>query len=118
MYRLFNNCPTSVLTAYSSVGPCQTPASLPKAIKHDSVLTIRVTVTVMRLTPLSSAAAGKPYRCIVLTGQHSIGVSVLQAESDVAEAVNVISELKRRLKEQAHQMAAHKVDAEDKAGKV
>lgn len=42
----------------------------------------------------------------------------LQAESDVAEAVNVISELKRRLKEQSHEMASYKVDAENKAGKV
>lgn len=41
-----------------------------------------------------------------------------QAEADVAEAVNVIGELKRRLKEQAHEMAAYKVDAENKAGKV
>eukprot|EP00878_Enallax_costatus_P011998 GHUV01012526.1.p1 GENE.GHUV01012526.1~~GHUV01012526.1.p1 ORF type:complete len:590 (+),score=213.14 GHUV01012526.1:1233-3002(+) len=41
-----------------------------------------------------------------------------RAESDVAEAVNVISELKRRLKEQSHEMAGYKVDAENKAGKV
>lgn len=42
----------------------------------------------------------------------------MQAGADVAEAVHVISELKRRLREQAHQMAAYKVDAQDKKGKV
>lgn len=42
----------------------------------------------------------------------------MQAESDVAEAVSVIGELKRRLKEQAHELANYKVEAENKAGKV
>lgn len=37
---------------------------------------------------------------------------------DLGEASTAVGEMKRRLKEQAHDLAAYKVDSENKAGKV
>jgi hypothetical protein len=42
----------------------------------------------------------------------------LQAEAELAESSTLVGELKRRVKEQAHELAAYKVDTENKAGKV
>ena len=45
-------------------------------------------------------------------------VLLLQAEAELAESTAAVGELKRRVKEQAHELAAYKVDNENKAGKV
>lgn len=43
---------------------------------------------------------------------------LLQAEAELADSTAAVGELKRRVKEQAHELAAYKVDNENKAGKV
>jgi hypothetical protein len=42
----------------------------------------------------------------------------VQAEAELAESSVAVGELKRKVKEQAHELAAYKVDTENKAGKV
>ncbi|WIA42000.1 hypothetical protein OEZ86_009298 [Tetradesmus obliquus] len=41
-----------------------------------------------------------------------------KAEAELADSTAAVGELKRRVKEQAHELAAYKVDTENKAGKV
>lgn len=41
-----------------------------------------------------------------------------KAEAELADSTAAVGELKRRVKEQAHELAAYKVDNENKAGKV